>query len=314
MCDLMKNIELLRSNVFLVVILLFCILLCPPLLEIQTNSYAAGSSMRPQTTLPKLQSEKMYSVQSPVRIQITNPKNESTITDPYPILRATADTRYNYVQVFVNNQTDYQTYAAKGDGKGHWSLDVTGLLLPGMNNVTVIATFHRTSLMQSPNNNSTIPGPYIPLTRSDSWVYSKIHFELVVPTPVITSPIDGAKIPIDGVTRPVIIGTVDQHYVYVGLSVNMVMTNATVNRTIGEYYNDSIPQNGTGYWSLDLPSDSLRPGLQKITVWLPFVNLIGEPIVKIFAKPMFVEFVCSNGNIILHSHSCAQYNNKHATH
>ena len=71
--------------------------------------------MRPQTPSRKLQSEKMYLVQSPPlppsHIQIINPKNGSAITNPYPILRATADTHYNRVEVFVNNRTDYQTLA-----------------------------------------------------------------------------------------------------------------------------------------------------------------------------------------------------------
>jgi hypothetical protein len=47
-----------------------------------SNSYAASSSMRPQSPAPQLQSEKMYSVQAPPplsHIQITTPKNGSTI-------------------------------------------------------------------------------------------------------------------------------------------------------------------------------------------------------------------------------------------
>lgn len=275
-----------------------------------SNSYAASSSMRPQSPAPKLKSEQMYSVQAPPplsHIQITNPKNGSTITNPYPILRVTADTHYNHVEVFVNNRTDYQTYAANEDGKGHWSLDMSGLLLPGRNNVTAIATFYQITLKPSPNGNSTIPGPYIPSSNTDSWAYSKVHFDLVVPTPVISSPAERAKIQIAGATRPFITGTVDQHYVYVGLSVNMLTTNTSVNRAVGEYYNDSIPQNGTGYWSVKLPGgESLRPGMQKITVWIPFVNLIGEPILKIFGKPIVVAFTCSDRIIVIHSHFCSQ--------
>jgi hypothetical protein len=251
----------------------------------------------------------MYSVQAPTplsHIQITNPRNGSTITNPYPILRVTADTHYNHVEVFVNNRTDYQTYAANEDGKGHWSLDMSGLLLPGRNNVTAIATFYL-NLKPSLTGNSTILGPHIPSSNTGSWAYSKVHFDLVVPTPVISSPVEGAKIQIAGATRPFITGTVDQHYVYVGLSVNMLTTNTSVNRAVGEYYNDSIPQNGTGYWSVKLPGgESLRPGVQKITVWIPFVNLIGEPIVKIFGKPIFVAFICSDRIIVIHSHFCSQ--------
>ena len=47
-----------------------------------SNSYAASSSMRPQSPAPQLQSEKMYSVQAPPplsHIQTTTPKNGSTI-------------------------------------------------------------------------------------------------------------------------------------------------------------------------------------------------------------------------------------------
>jgi hypothetical protein len=112
---------LLTSRSLFVVIFLAWILLGPLLLEFPSNSYA-GSSIRPQIPAHNLQSEKMYSIQAPPPlspIQITNPKNRSTITNPYPILRATADTRYNHVEVFVNNRTDYQTYAAKEDGKGN---------------------------------------------------------------------------------------------------------------------------------------------------------------------------------------------------
>jgi len=157
---------------------------------------------------------------------------------------------------------------------------MSGLLLPGGNNVTAIATFVR---------------------NTDSWAYSKVHFDLVVPTPVISSPAERAKIQIAGATRPFITGTVDQHYVYVGLSVNMLTTNTSVNRAVGEYYNDSIPQNGTGYWSVKLPGgESLRP------VWIPFVNLIGEPILKIFGKPIVVAFTCSDRIIVIHSHFCSQ--------
>jgi hypothetical protein len=240
-------------------------------------------------------------------IQITSPKNGSTTTNPYPILRASTDTRYNYVEVFVNNRTDYQSYSANGDGKGHWSLDMTGLLLPGRNNVTTIATFYPANLRPSLNSNGTIPGFYLPSNNNGSWVYSKIHFELVVPPPVITIPAGGDKVPIDGVLRPIITGTVDEHYAYVGLSVNMLTTNTGANRTVGEYYNDSIPQNGTGYWSIKLPGcDSLRPGMQKITVWIPYVNLIGESTVNIFGKTIFIAFVCNNRSVVMHSHFCSK--------
>ena len=76
--------------------------------------------------------------------------------------------------------------------------------------------------------------------------------------------------------------------------------------TVSEYYNDSIPQNGTGFWSVKLPvGDSLRPGLQKITVWIPYVNLIGEPTVNIFGKSIFVAFVCSDRNVVMHSDFCS---------
>jgi hypothetical protein len=299
---------LLTSRLVLVVSLLAWFLL-GSFLVFPSNSYGASSSMRPQSTSPKLQSEKMYSVQAPPplsHIQITNPKNGSRTTNPYPILRVTADTHYNHVEIFVNNRTDYQTYAANEDGEGHWSLDMSGLLLPGRNNVTAIATFYLT-LKPSLTGNSTILGPYIPSSNTGSWAYSKVHFDLVVPTPFISSPAEGAKIQIAGGTRPFITGTVDQHYVYVGLSVNMLATNTSVNRAVGEYYNDSIPQNGTGYWSVKLPGgESLRPGMQKITVWIPFVNLIGEPIVKIFGKPIVVAFICSDRIIVIHSHFCSQ--------
>jgi hypothetical protein len=298
---------LLTSRSLLVVIFFAWILLGPLLLGFPSNSYA-GSSIRPQTPAPKLQSEKIYSIQAPPLspFQITNPKNGSTITNPYPILRATADTRYNHVEIFVNNRTDYQKYAAKEDGKGHWSLDMSGLLLPGRNNITAIATFYHISLKPSLYSNYTIPSFYLPSNNTEGWVYSKIHLDLVVPPPVISSPAEGDKIQIGGVTRPIITGTVDQHYVYVGLSVNMLKTNTSVNRTIGEYYNDSVPQNGTGYWSVKLPGgDLLRPGMQKITVWIPFVNLIGEPIVKIFGKPIFVGFICGDRIIVMHPHFCS---------
>jgi hypothetical protein len=195
------QVMLLTSRSLLVVIFLAWILL-GPLLEFPSNSYA-GSSMRPQTPAPKLQSEKMYSIQAPpppYRIQITNPKNGSTITNPYPILRATADTRYNHVEVFVNNRTDYQTYAAKEDDKGHWSLDMSGLLLPGRNNITAIATFYHISLKPSLYSNSTIASPYLPSNNTEGRVYSKIHLDLVVPPPVISSPGEGNKIQIGGVT------------------------------------------------------------------------------------------------------------------
>jgi hypothetical protein len=300
---------ILTPRSLLVVISLAWIISGCLLLELPSKSYAAGSSVHPQIPLPKLQAEKVYLVQSstpPSHTQITNPKNGSTITNPYPILRATVDTHYNHVEVFVNNRTDYQTYPAKDDGKGHWSLDMSGLLLPGRNNVTAIAMFYHISLKPSLNSNSTIPGPYLPLNHSKSWAYSTDHFDLVVPTPVISSPAEGDKIQIGGVTRPIITGTVDQHYVYVGLSVNMLTTNTSVNRAVGEYYNDSIPQNGTGYWSVKLPGDSLRAGMHQITVWIPYVNLIGEPIVKISGKPIFVEFVCSDRIIVMHSHFCSQ--------
>jgi hypothetical protein len=304
------QVTVLTSRSLLVVTFLALTLLGSLLLEFLSNSYAAGSSMPPQTPSPKLQSEKMYSLQAssppPSHIEITNPKNGSTITNPYPILRATADTHYNHVEVFVNNRTDYQAYSANDGGNGHWSLDMSGLLLPGRNNVTTIATFYHFGIKPSLNNNSTIPGPYIPLNNSKSWAYSKDHFDLVVPTPVISSPAEGDKIQIGGVTRPIITGTVDQHYVYLGLSVNILTTNTSVNRAVGEYYNDSIPQNGTGYWSVKLPGDSLRPGMHQITVWIPFVNLIGEPIVKIYGKPVFVEFVCSDRNIVMRSNFCSK--------
>ena len=87
----------------------------------------------------------------------------------------------------------------------------------------------------------------------------------------------------------------------------MLTTNTSVNRAVGECYNDSIPQNGTGFWSVKLPGgDSLRPGLQKITVWSPYVNLIGEPTVNIFGKPIVVTFTCSDRIIVIHSHFCSQ--------
>jgi hypothetical protein len=299
------------SRSLLVIICLAWIPLGLFLLQFLATSYAENSSMHIQAS-PKLQSEKIYAVQalppssSSSSIQITDPKYGSTIINPYRILRATTDRHYNYFEVFVNNRTDYQSYSAKGDGKGHWSLDMTGLILPGRNNVTTIATFYPPSLKPSLNGNITIPGFYLPSNNNGSWVYSKIYFDLVVPAPVITTPAEGDKIPIDGALRPIISGTVDEHYVYVGLSVNMFTSNTSVNRAIGEYYNDSIPQNGTGFWSVKLPGgDSLRPGLQKITVWIPYVNLIGEPTVNIFGKPIFVAFVCSDRNVVMHSDLCS---------
>jgi hypothetical protein len=86
----------------------------------------------------------------------------------------------------------------------------------------------------------------------------------------------------------------------------MLSTNTGANQTVGEYYNDSIPQNGTGYWSIKLPGgDSLRPGTQKITVWTPYVNLIGEPTVNIFGKTIFVAFVCNDRSVVMQSHFCS---------
>ncbi|HET7148414.1 MAG TPA: hypothetical protein VFI73_07940 [Candidatus Nitrosopolaris sp.] len=268
--------------------------------------------MHVETSSIKL-SEKTYLVQalqsspfSSSSIQITDPKNGSTIVNPYRILKATTGVHYNLFEVFVNNRTDYQSYSAKGDGMGHWSLDMTGLLVPGRNNVTTIAAFYPPNLKPSLNSNSTIPGFYLPSNNNGSWVYSKIHFDLAVPAPAITTPAGGDKIPIDSAVRPIISGTVDEHYVYVGLSVNMYTTNASGNRIVGEYYNDSIPQNGTGFWFVKLPGgDSIRPGLQRITVWIPYLNLIGEPTVKIFGKPIFVTFVCSNRNVVMNTHFCS---------
>ena len=70
---------LLTSRSLLVVIFFAWILLGPLLLGFPSNSYA-GSSIRPQTPAPKLQSEKIYSIQAPPLspFQITNPKNGST--------------------------------------------------------------------------------------------------------------------------------------------------------------------------------------------------------------------------------------------
>lgn len=273
----------------------------PLLLQFPSNSYAGTSSVHLQAS-----SVQALPPSSSSNIEITSPKNGSTTTNPYPILRASTDARYNYVVVFVNNRTDYQSYSAKADGNGHWSLDMTGLLLPGRNNVTTIATLYPYNLKPSLNSNSTIPGFYLPSNNNGNWVNSKIHFELVVPPPVITNPAEGDKVPIGGVLRPIITGTVDAHYVYVGLSVNMLSANTGVNQTVGEYYNDSIPQNGTGYWSIKLPGgDSLRPGTQKITVWTPYVNLIGEPTVNIFGKTIFVAFVCNDSNVVMQSHFCS---------
>ena len=275
----------------------------PLLLQFPVNSYAGTSSVHLQA--PSVQPLPPPSSSSP-NIEITSPRNGSTTTNPYPILRASTDARYNYVEVFVNNRTDYQSYSAKADGNGHWSLDMTGLLLPGRNNVTTIATFYPSNLKPSLNSNSTIPGFYLPSNNNGSWVYSKIHFELVVPPPVITNPAEGDKVPIGGVLRPIITGTVDAHYVYVGLSVNVLSANTGVNQTVGEYYNDSISQNGTGYWSIKLPGgDSLRPGTQKITVWTPYVNLIGEPTLDIFGKTIFVAFVCNDRSVVMQSHFCS---------
>jgi hypothetical protein len=71
---------------------------------------------------------------------------------------------------------------------------MSGLLLPGRNNVTAIATFYHFSFKSSLDSNSTIPGPYIPLNNSKSWGYAKDHFDLVVSNPVISSPGEGDKI------------------------------------------------------------------------------------------------------------------------
>jgi hypothetical protein len=35
------------------------------------------------------------------------------------------------------------------------------------------------------------------------------------------------------------------------------------------------------------------------------VNLIGEPTVNIFGKPIFVALVCSDRNVVMHSDFCS---------
>ena len=62
-----------------------------PLLQFPSNSYAGTSSVH-------LQASSVQALPpSSSNIEITSPKNGSTTTNPYPILRASTDARYNYV-------------------------------------------------------------------------------------------------------------------------------------------------------------------------------------------------------------------------